>query len=132
MRPLAGLAIALVALTAGGQEFEPYPRAKVTPEQWQAYFDEISSKFASTRQEARAAHFVGFSNPVTQTMYTFTQPGHPAHPAWITRQVVQEGTSVKVQQIGFFAGDEAPFAQLYRDFQQLNDRLREDIRRGGR
>jgi hypothetical protein len=132
MRAIFSLVIALLASVASAQEFKPYPRAKVTFEQWQAYLEEVSSKHAVTRQEAPAEHFVGFNNPMTQTMYTFTAPGHPAHPAWITRQVMQDGTSINVRQIGYFAGDEAPFARLYQDFQALNDRLRQDIRREGK
>jgi hypothetical protein len=132
MRALSTLIFVLICGLANAQEFKPYPQAKVTPEQWQAYFDDVSTRHASTRQDAPNAPFVGFSNAATQTMYSFTKPGHPAHPAWITRQVVQQGTSIQVQQIGFFAGEEAPFAQLYQQFQKLNDRMREDIKRGGR
>ena len=52
--------------------------------------------------------------------YAFTQPGHPAHPAWITRKLVSEQDGrLNMIQIGYFAGREPPFAELFRQYQVL-------------
>lgn len=129
MRTLIALSLVLSVSSASAQEFEPFPQARITVEQWQAYFNEVSEKLAATRQRVPAEHYVGFSDDQSYTTYTFTEPGHPAHPAWITRQIVQDGTSINVRQIGYYAGKEEPFAKLYRAFQRMNDRLREDMQR---
>ena len=101
--PLA-LALVLVATTASGQAFRPYSEERVTVRQWQAYFDEVSAKLASTRQDAPSQFFIGFNDPNTSTTYNFTMPGNPAHPAWFTRQFVQTGHTITGRQIGSFAG----------------------------
>jgi hypothetical protein len=50
--------------------------------------------------------------------FAFTLPGHPAHPAWITRRA----TGGVVDQVGYFAGDEARFADLFRAYLDLTER----------
>jgi hypothetical protein len=42
------------------------------------------------------------------------------HPAWITRQMTEENGRVRVKQIGYFAGNEGPFAVPIREFQGHN------------
>lgn len=80
--------------------------------QWEAYFDEVKRKHAAVMQDVEAAKLLVFEDGATKTIYSFTKPGHPAHPAWITRKVEQRGDSIVVNQIGYFAGDEPSFAQL--------------------
>jgi ABC-type Fe3+-hydroxamate transport system substrate-binding protein len=41
----------------------------------------------------------------------------------------EEGGQVHVRQIGFFAGSEEQFAKLFRDYQQRNAQLVEDVQR---
>jgi len=36
---------------------------------------------------------------------------------------VEDAAGVKLRQIGYFAGDEAPFAKLFREYEQLNARI---------
>jgi hypothetical protein len=45
----------------------------------------------------------------------------------ITRHVIHDNVSVKVRQIGYFAGDEESFAKLFKAYQQLNAQLLEDF-----
>ena len=130
---LIALTLALfVAASVPAQEYKPYPRARITPEQWQQYFEEVSSKHASSRREFPAEYLVVFENTLEYTTYAFTQPGHAAHPAWITRHVIQDNVGVNVRQIGYFAGEEAPFAKLFREYQELNAKMREDFQRKSR
>ena len=105
----------------------PYPRARITSDEWQHYFSEVSSKHAASRREFPAEHLVVFEDRATYTAYAFTQPGHAAHPSWITRHVLRDNAGVKVRQIGYFAGDEESFAKLFEAYQQLNAQMLEDF-----
>ena len=74
-------------------------------------------------------HLLVFHDTTTATSYAFTQPGHPAHPTWVTRRIVKVGEQLNVDQVGYFAGQEAPFAQLFKQYQQLNQRMIEEMKR---
>ncbi|HKO52891.1 MAG TPA: hypothetical protein VJV79_34520 [Polyangiaceae bacterium] len=70
-----------------------------------------------------------FFDEPQKTLYAFTKPEHPAHPAVVNRRVVERATTVDVDQIGYFAGNEAAFAKLFQAFQHENVRMRERMRR---
>jgi hypothetical protein len=57
---------------------------------------------------------------------------HPAHPAWITRQMYEEEGVVRVRQIGYFAGSTEEFAKLFLEYQKRNEELKEDVERRNR
>ncbi len=63
-------------------------------------------------------------------LYAFTQPGHAAHPAWIARRLVQTGQNLSMDQVGYFAGQEAPFAALFQQYQELSNKAIEAMRQG--
>lgn len=125
---VAGLAAAL-AIPAQAQEFQPYPSPRVTTEQWQTYLAAVHLALERTMQIYDDEHIVVFSNAETRTFYIFTSKEHAAHPAWITRQLVDEGGQVNVRQIGYFAGEEEPFAQFFQFYLEKNRKLREDVER---
>jgi hypothetical protein len=126
---LAPLAASSIALPAQAQEFQPYPQPKVTPEQYQAYSEEVRLALGSTAEIMREENVIVFSDLRTRTFYVFTTKNHPAHPAWITRQMVEENGEVRVRQIGYFAGSEEEFAKLFSYYQQRNAQLMEDVAR---
>jgi hypothetical protein len=127
---LAGVLLLTVVTAAWAIEFKPYPTAKITESQWKAYFDEVRAAHGASMQEFRDQRLVVFHDGTTAVAsYAFTQPGHPAHPAWVARRVTGFGGDVKLDTIGYFAGDEAPFAELFRQYQALNQRMIEQIRR---
>lgn len=123
---LGALAVGM-ALPAPAQEFKPYPRAHITQEQWQAHHDEVKAKLGTGVQDIESEKLEIFQDRNSGTTIAFTKPGHPAHPAWVTRQVREKDGTVGIAQIGYFAGAEAPFAKLFRDYQQLNDRIRQSV-----
>jgi hypothetical protein len=125
----ATLVALLFAAVAQAQEFKPYPRANITEAQWQAYFDEVRSKHGATVQDIDDQKLLVYTDKATTTIYGFTKPGHPAHPAWIARKPEQRGDSIFIGQIGYFAGAEPPFAKLFRDYLALNEKMKEDIKR---
>ena len=131
-RIAAALAALLAAAGARAQEFQPYPSPKVTIEQWQRYLATVREIHGRSMEIFKDQHLVAFNNPQTRTFYIFTTKDHPAHPAWITRQLVEEGGQVNVRQIGFFAGEQEPFDALFRDYLRRNEALRSDVERRNR
>jgi len=127
-RRIAILACA-AALAVAAQEFRPHPQARITTQQWQAYYDEVRAKHGDTEQQFAREHLVLFNDAKSLMSWAFTLPGHPAHPAWVTRQPVTDGNNVKIRQIGFYAGDEQAFRKLFATYVALTARMQEE---GGR
>jgi hypothetical protein len=126
MRVKYAVILVLLAAAAEAQEFKPYPRANVTPAQWAAYYEEVRKKHGASMLDVEAQNLLVFHDAQSATSYAFTKPGHPAHPAWISRQIRESGGSIGVAQVGYFAGNEESFANLFRAYQQLNHRMREE------
>jgi len=125
---LAALGL-LLAGTAAAQEFQPYPQPQVTPEQYARYAEEVRQLHGATADVVPEDNVIVFSDQRTRTFWVFTTKNNPAHPAWLTRQMVEENGQVRVRQIGYFAGSEAAFAKLFRAFQERNAKLMEDVAR---
>src|SRR5688572_18607331 len=127
--PALLVAALLPAAQAAAQEFQPYPSPKVTIEQWSRYLDAVRAKLESTAEIYKDKNLVVFSDRGTRTFYIFTTKDHPAHPAWITRQMVEQDGQVNVRQIGYFAGAQEPFDVLFGEYLKLNEELRENVGR---
>jgi hypothetical protein len=119
----------LLPLSGWAIEFKPHVNPQITEGQWTAYYEQVKAAHGATMEEYRGEHLVVFNDAVARTSYAFTQAGHAAHPAWIARKVVQEGNDIFVQQVGYFAGSEAPFAALFQQYQTLNQRMVDDLKR---
>jgi hypothetical protein len=130
LRTVLCLAASLGSVThALAQEYQPYPTPKITAEQWKSYAAQVRQNFEPTAEVLKGKNLVAFSDMRTRTFYIFTTKDHPAHPAWITRQMFEEGGQVHVRQIGYFAGSEEEFAKLFRDYQQRNQQLQDEVNR---
>jgi hypothetical protein len=123
------LLASLAAAPAGAQEFQPYPQPKITAEQYARYADQVLQAFGYSTEILKDQKLIAFSDERSRTFYVFTTKDHPAHPAWITRQMVEEDGQVRVKQIGYFAGNEEAFSRLFREFQGRNKQLMEDVAR---
>jgi hypothetical protein len=112
------------ASVARAIEFKPYPTAHITKAQWTTYYEQVQAAYGASLQvitEQRLNVFHGGG-----VLYAFTRPDHPAHPAWIARKAVQTGhEQSRFMQIGYFAGAEAPFAELFRQYRELTEKTRE-------
>jgi len=107
--------------------YAPYPDARITLEQWQQYFDSVSLELAATRQEVAELNLVLFHDESTSTYYAFTTADNPAHPAWVTRRFIERDGTIAVEQVGYFAGEEGPFADLFDAYADITDELREEF-----
>ena len=88
------LAILLLSTTADAQEYMPYPEARITGEQWVSYHEEIQNRLADSETKYPEQGLVIYKDSEMHINYAFTLPGHPAHPAWVTRRVVSDGKSI--------------------------------------
>jgi hypothetical protein len=121
----------LGTIAASAQEFKPYADAKVTVAQWQAYLDLVREKLGSSERSFPEQHFETYVNEGTRTVYAFTEPGNPAHPAWISRRVIEDNKGVTMEQTGFFAGDEPAFAKMFAEYQQMSERISANLHGNG-
>jgi hypothetical protein len=63
------------------------------------------------------------------TIWSFTPPGHPAHPSAVKRTVVQEGAEIFIR-MGVACEAKKPACdKLVAEFNQLNQRMRQDLNR---
>ena len=108
------------------------PDPQITREQWAQYAEQIRQTYLASAEILAGQNQVAFSDMRTRTFWIFTTKDHPAHPAWITRQMVEEDGQVRVRQIGYFAGSEPEFAKLFRFYQERNAQLMEDVARRNR
>lgn len=111
-----------------GQEYQPFSSARISEVQWQSYYYSVERAHGSSVQRLPAQLVEVFKDSQTSTSWVFTQLGHPAHPAWIARRVTGEGDSASIQQVGYFAGDEAPFAEFFHSYLALNQKMELDLR----
>ena len=124
--------LGVLATSALAQEFQPYPAPQITVEQWTKYADEVRQAYQATVEIYKDKQLIIFSDQRTRTFWVFTLKDHPAHPAWITRQMFEEAGQVRVRQIGYFAGSEPEFAKLFREYQERNEQLRENVEKRNR
>lgn len=129
---LVGGALWLMAVPAFAQEYQPYPTPQITPEQWAKYGESVRQAHGESVEMFKDKQLVAFADLRTRTFWVFTMKDHPAHPAWITRQMYEEGGQVRVRQIGYFAGKEEEFAKLFVEYQKRNEELKADVARRNR
>jgi hypothetical protein len=129
MARFIALSSALSAISAFAQEYQPYPSPRITPEQWAKYGESVRQYHGASLELFKEKQLVAFSDQRSRTFWVFTLKDHPAHPAWITRQMYEEGGLVRVRQIGYFAGSEEEFAKLFSEYQKRNEELKEDVER---
>ena len=115
--------------TAFALELMPYPEADITEAQWTTYNQSVKNNYGETEKISHEQKLVTYSDNINRISFAFTLPGHPAHPAWIARQVVQNDEGISMDQIGYFAGEEAPFARLFGQYKQLNKQIEEQFKK---
>jgi hypothetical protein len=124
-----GIAGSLLAGPAMAQEFQPYAAPQISAEQFVRYAELVRQNYGASADVVKEEDVIVFSDMRTRTFWVFTTREHPAHPAWITRQMFEENGQVNVRQIGYFAGSEPAFAKMFRSYQERNAQLMEDVQR---
>ena len=84
------------------------------------------------REMHRNELYVGLENGENGTLWTFTLPKHPAHPAAICRRVLERRGVIDIPTTIVCEGAEAACAQLKADFDALNARVIDGLYKQGK
>jgi hypothetical protein len=85
------------------------------------------SKDGRLREMHRNELYIGLENGQDGTLWTFTLPAHPAHPAAVCRRVMERRGVLDIPTTVVCDGAEAACARLKGDFDALNARIIEDL-----
>jgi hypothetical protein len=61
--------------------------------------------------------------------YTITTPKNPAHPSIVRRQIVEDNKGISVRMTSCGYGDKAAFNAMMKEFEQLNESMKQQIKR---
>jgi hypothetical protein len=123
---LAAVILLLASAVAYGGEkplYKPFQEAQISEAQWDWYHRMVVDAYGASLRQFPDEHLEVLHSTDQAMHFAFTTSGHPAHPAWITRSA-KDGS---VDQIGYFAGEEQPFAELFQAYRALTDRTLESI-----
>jgi len=95
-------------------------------EQPQALFDRLT-KAEKLKEDFRDKSYVAISDKGKDTIWTFTVPGHPAHPSVVCRRPVQDGAELRLQMDVRCNAAETECQKLVAAFQELNQRMLRDM-----
>ena len=129
MKPTTILALILLSLPVFAFQVEPYESLNITEAEFNQYHTAISKELAASHRSYPNHFLEVFSDESTRATIAFTLPRHPAHPAWVTRQVVMSEQGVHVAVIGYFAGNEAEFAKLFRQYRAMAEQTQREFNR---
>lgn len=111
----------------GNQEFED-GRNLCTPktqDELEALYEMYGNREGATPFHDRL--FEGFTNEVSSPMVAFkTRPTHPAHPAIIVRDIIDNDGIVSLSASGDFAGDCLAFQSLLQEVVAMNKSMSEE------
>ncbi len=124
----AGLSVAVaMALLPGTAALAPDLCGRPA-EQPQALFDRLT-RTEKLKEDFRDKSYVAISDKAKDTIWTFTVPGHPAHPSVVCRQPVQDGAELRLQMNVQCNAAEAECQKLVTAFQELNQRMLREMRK---
>ncbi len=78
--------------------------------------------------ESERGGWLIFADKAHNTIWSFTPTTHPAHPSAVRREAVEKDGSIYVQMSVLCQADKVACDQLVRDFQQLNEQMRQAIK----
>ena len=73
--------------------------------------------------------FVAFQDRTNSIVWTFTLATHPAHPTAVCRRPVQDGKTISIEMRVACSADEQICRALVREFEALNARTIENLRK---
>ncbi|MBX9589162.1 MAG: hypothetical protein K2X43_07650 [Hyphomonadaceae bacterium] len=134
-RPIAAAAGISLALGAGLSALALLPGPALAQdlcgrpsEPPQGLFDRLT-KTEKLKEDFRDKSYVAISDKAKDTVWTFTMPGHPAHPSVVCRRPVQDGADLRLQMNVQCNAVEAECQRLVKAFQELNQRMMRDLRK---
>lgn len=94
----------------------------------QAMFERLT-KTEKLKEDFRDKSYVAISDKAKDTVWTFTVPGHPAHPSAVCRRPVQDGDQMRLEMNVRCDAVEAECQKLVKAFQELNQRMLQELRK---
>jgi hypothetical protein len=122
---LAAASATGVAVAQGPAGRDLCGRPRTAPE---ALYKELA-KEPKVREMARSEAYVALEDGGNGTLWTFTLPAHPAHPAAVCRRIVERRGIIEIPTTIECKGAEAACAKLRSDFDVLNERVIMDLYR---
>jgi len=127
MKTCICLVLLIASCIGNAVEIKPFPPSKITTAQWQEYFEQVNNEFGDTQQVFERQNLVQFSDDEKRATIAFTTDEHPAHPAWVTQYVTYDEDGIYISYVGYYAGEEEPFAKLIKDTQRLSKNVKERV-----
>jgi hypothetical protein len=121
LRAAAALLVAPVPGASAADDLCGQPKA--TPE---ALYEQLS-KDSRLREMRRSDLYVALENGTDGTLWTFTLPAHPAHPAVVCRRVMERRGTIEIPTTIECKGAQAACDKLKSDFDLLNERMVQDL-----
>lgn len=123
---LAALALLVVHGAAQAQSLAPSPIGYSTvSEALQALRSQPGMEVTTTKPDG----WIIAHDPRSFVLWSFTPPGHYAHPTAVRRQVRESGSDVSIDMSVLCESQKANCDKLTAEFEQLNAAMRDDIRR---
>ena len=88
----------------------------------------LRAKPGTTIREQAGWTIVEEKDAASATLWSFTPPGHPAHPLAVKRQLVNENGHVDLKMSVHCEAAKAPCDALVREFEALNQQMIKSIR----
>jgi hypothetical protein len=120
---LVCLGAAVVPVTHVSASGDLCGKARTTPEALYKALTEDSK----LREMARSEVYVALEDGRDGTLWTFTLPAHPAHPAVVCRRIVERRGILEIPTAIECKGAEAACTKLRSDFDALNERIILDL-----
>jgi hypothetical protein len=106
---------------ASGEDLCGEPKAEP-----QALYERLA-KDSRLREMRRSEHYIALENGQDGTLWSFTLPAHPAHPAAVCRRVMERRGIIDIPTDILCRGPEGECTKLKSDFDALNARMIEEL-----
>jgi hypothetical protein len=119
---LAAVGLASFSLLAAAQDLCGRPREAPS-----AVYDRLKSE--KLKESFRDKAYAAVNDEAKGVVWTFTVPGHPAHPSVVCRRIIKDGADMRLETQVQCNASEAECERLVKAFQELNHRMLQDMKK---
>ena len=87
------------------------------------------TKSENLKENFRDKAYAAVNDEAKGVVWTFTVPGHPAHPSVVCRHIVKDGSDMRLDTQVQCNASETECERLVKAFQELNHRMIEEMKR---